>query len=75
MQTPQTAKHQCLETFHMQVLGSAGDGWHLWIWLVLLVEPVILGKAKENWKRTMQSKAIRQVLAAEFSCPQGVCIL
>ena len=48
MQTPQTAKYQCLETFHMQFLDSAGDGWHLWIWLQLLVEPTILEKAKEN---------------------------
>lgn len=40
--------YQCLETFHMQFLDSAGDGWHLWIWLQLLVEPTILGKAKES---------------------------
>lgn len=48
VQTPQTAKYQCLETFHMQVLSSTGDGWHVWIWLELLLEPEILGRAKEK---------------------------
>lgn len=46
VQTLQTATYQCLETFHMQVLSRAGDGWHVWIWLELLLEPEILGKAR-----------------------------
>lgn len=48
VQTLQTAKYQCLETFHMQVLSSACNGWHVWIWLELLVEPKILGRAREK---------------------------
>lgn len=35
-------------SLHRHVLSSTGDGWHVWIWPELLVEPEILGRAREK---------------------------